>query len=53
MQDTAFDLDSRAASCVPISHPLVAAVLRARRSIGLPATAADGSTDSNAHSPPA
>jgi tripeptide aminopeptidase len=41
-------LDSRAAGSVPLNHPLVAAVLRARRSIGLPATAADGSTDANA-----
>jgi tripeptide aminopeptidase len=41
-------LDSRAAGSVPLSHPLVAAVLRARCSIGLPATAADGSTDANA-----
>jgi tripeptide aminopeptidase len=41
-------LDRRAAGSVPLSHPLVAAVLRARCSIGLPATAADGSTDANA-----
>ena len=41
-------LDSRAAGAVPLSHPLVAAVLHARCSIGLPATAADGSTDANA-----
>jgi acetylornithine deacetylase/succinyl-diaminopimelate desuccinylase-like protein len=38
---------SRAAGSVPLSHPLVAAVLRARCSIRLPATAADGSTDAN------
>jgi tripeptide aminopeptidase len=45
---TAERLDSRPAGSVPLSHPLVAAVLRARRSLGLPATAADGSTDANA-----
>jgi acetylornithine deacetylase/succinyl-diaminopimelate desuccinylase-like protein len=32
----------------PVTHPLVAAVLRARASIGLPLTTADGSTDANA-----
>jgi tripeptide aminopeptidase len=41
-------LDRRPAGSVPLSHPLVAAVLRARRSIGLPETTADGSTDANA-----
>jgi len=41
-------VDSRPAGSVPLTHPLVAAVLRARRSVGLPATAADGSTDANA-----
>ena len=41
-------LDSRLAGSVPLSHPLVAAVLRARRSVGLPLTTADGSTDANA-----
>jgi tripeptide aminopeptidase len=41
-------LDSRPAGSVPLTHPLVAAVMRARRSIGLPAIAADGSTDANA-----
>jgi tripeptide aminopeptidase len=41
-------LDSRPAGSVPLSHPLVAAVLSARRSIGLPETAGDGSTDANA-----
>jgi tripeptide aminopeptidase len=40
--------DSRPAGSVPLTHPLVAAVQRARRSIGLPATTADGSTDANA-----
>ena len=38
-------LDSRPAGPVPLSHPFVAAVLRARRSVGLPVTTADGSTD--------
>jgi acetylornithine deacetylase/succinyl-diaminopimelate desuccinylase-like protein len=33
---------------VAVTHPLVAAVLRARSSIGLPVTTADGSTDANA-----
>lgn len=41
-------LDNRPAGSVPVSHPLTAAVLRARRSAGLPATTADGSTDANA-----
>ncbi len=41
-------LDSRPAGSVPRSHPLVAAVLSARRSIGLPDTTGDGSTDANA-----
>ena len=38
----------RPAGSMPLEHPLVAAVLRARRSIGLPATTGDGSTDANA-----
>jgi tripeptide aminopeptidase len=41
-------LDSRPAGSVPLDHPLVAAVLRARRSIGLPPATGDGSTDANA-----
>jgi len=41
-------LDSRPAGSVPATHPLVAAIQRARRSVGLPATTADGSTDANA-----
>lgn len=41
-------LDSRPAGSVPLDHPLVAAVLRARRSVGLPDTTGDGSTDANA-----
>jgi tripeptide aminopeptidase len=41
-------LDSRPAGSVPHTHPLVAAIQRARRAIGLPATTADGSTDANA-----
>ncbi len=41
-------LDARPAGSVPIGHPLVTAVRRARRSVGLPGTAADGSTDANA-----
>ena len=41
-------LDRRPAGSIPLTHPLVAAVLRARRSIGLSATTADGSTDANA-----
>jgi tripeptide aminopeptidase len=41
-------LDRRPAGSVPRTHPLVAAVLRARSSIGLPLTTADGSTDANA-----
>jgi tripeptide aminopeptidase len=41
-------LDSRPAGSVPTTHPLVAAIQRARRSVGLPATTADGSTDANA-----
>ena len=36
------------AGSLPVTHPLVAAVLRARSSIGLPVTTADGSTDANA-----
>jgi hypothetical protein len=64
MRDTAFDpeaiaadavalaerLDRRPAGSVPVTHPLVAAVLRARRSVGLPDTTSDGSTDANAKS---
>jgi tripeptide aminopeptidase len=41
-------LDRRPAGSVPLSHPLVAAVLRARRSVGLPQVTGDGSTDANA-----
>ena len=41
-------LDRRPAGSVPLTHPLVAAILRARRSVGLPATTGDGSTDANA-----
>jgi tripeptide aminopeptidase len=41
-------LDRRPAGSVPVTHPLVKAVLRARREIGLPETLADGSTDANA-----
>jgi acetylornithine deacetylase/succinyl-diaminopimelate desuccinylase-like protein len=41
-------LDRRPAGSLPVTHPLVAAVLRARSSIGLPLTTADGSTDANA-----
>jgi tripeptide aminopeptidase len=41
-------LDSRPAGSVPRTHPLVAAILRARQSIGLADTTADGSTDANA-----
>jgi len=41
-------LDSRPAGSVPLSHPLVAAVLRARRSVGLADATGDGSTDANA-----
>jgi tripeptide aminopeptidase len=41
-------LDRRPAGSIPLTHPLVAAVLRARRSIGLPETVGDGSTDANA-----
>jgi putative aminopeptidase FrvX len=41
-------LDRRPAGSVPLTHPLVAAVLRARRSVGLPDTTGDGSTDANA-----
>jgi tripeptide aminopeptidase len=38
----------RPAGAIPRDHPLVAAVMRARRSVGLPATTGDGSTDANA-----
>jgi len=41
-------LDRRPAGAMPLDHPLVAAVLRARRSVGLPAATGDGSTDANA-----
>ncbi len=41
-------LDSRPAGAIDLAHPLVAAVQRARRSVGLPATTGDGSTDANA-----
>jgi tripeptide aminopeptidase len=41
-------LDSRPAGSVPATHPLVAAIQRARASIGLPVTTGDGSTDANA-----
>jgi tripeptide aminopeptidase len=41
-------LDSRPAGSLPVGHPLVQAVLRARRRVGLPETTADGSTDANA-----
>lgn len=41
-------LDSRPAGAIDPAHPLVAAVQRARRSVGLPATTGDGSTDANA-----
>ena len=38
----------RQAGSVPLAHPLVAAVLRARRAVGLPDATGDGSTDANA-----
>ena len=38
----------RLAGSVPLAHPLVAAVLRARRAVGLPDATGDGSTDANA-----
>ena len=41
-------LDRRPAGSVPLAHPLVAAVLRARRAVGLPDATGDGSTDANA-----
>jgi acetylornithine deacetylase/succinyl-diaminopimelate desuccinylase-like protein len=41
-------LDGRPACSVRLAHPLVAAIRRARRSIGLPETAADGPADTNA-----
>jgi tripeptide aminopeptidase len=41
-------LDRRPAGSLPLSHPLVAAVLRARYSVGLPEVTGDGSTDANA-----
>jgi tripeptide aminopeptidase len=45
---TAERLDRRPAGAMPLDHPLVAAVLRARRSVGLPEATGDGSTDANA-----
>jgi acetylornithine deacetylase/succinyl-diaminopimelate desuccinylase-like protein len=36
------------AGSVPLARPLVAAVRRARRTVGLPDTTGDGSTDANA-----
>jgi tripeptide aminopeptidase len=41
-------LDSRPAGQIAPDHPLVAAVRRARHSVGLPDTTGDGSTDANA-----
>jgi acetylornithine deacetylase/succinyl-diaminopimelate desuccinylase-like protein len=41
-------LDRRPAGSVPLAHPLVAAVLRARHAVGLPDATGDGSTDANA-----
>ena len=41
-------LDRRPAGSVPVTHPLVAAVLRARASVGLPQATGNGSTDANA-----
>ena len=41
-------LDSRPAGAIDPAHPLVAAIQRARRAVGLPATTGDGSTDANA-----
>jgi tripeptide aminopeptidase len=41
-------VDRRPAGSLPVTHPLVAAVLRARASIGLPPATGDGSTDANA-----
>ena len=41
-------LDRRPAGSVPLAHPLVVAVLRARRAVGLPDATGDGSTDANA-----
>jgi acetylornithine deacetylase/succinyl-diaminopimelate desuccinylase-like protein len=41
-------LDRRPAGSVPLAHPLVAAVLRARRAVGLPDATGDGLTDANA-----
>jgi tripeptide aminopeptidase len=41
-------LDRRPAGQIALDHPLVAAVLRARRSVGLPVATGDGSTDANA-----
>ena len=41
-------LDRRPAGSISLAHPLVAAVLRARRAVGLPDATGDGSTDANA-----
>jgi tripeptide aminopeptidase len=41
-------LDSRPAGAIDHGHPLVAAIQRARRSVGLPGETGDGSTDANA-----
>ena len=41
----ATDLDRRAAGSVPLAHPLVAAVLRARRAVGLPDATGDAPTE--------
>ena len=41
-------LDRRPAGAIRLDHPLVAAVMRARHSVGLPTVVGDGSTDANA-----
>lgn len=41
-------LDRRPAGRLPLTHPLVAAIQRARATAGLPATTGEGSTDANA-----
>jgi tripeptide aminopeptidase len=41
-------LDRRPAGAMRLDHPLVAAVMRARHSVGLPTATGDGSTDANA-----
>lgn len=41
-------LDSRPAGGLQLDHPLTFAVMAARRALGLPTTAANGSTDANA-----